>query len=185
MFMHTSLDGFVADVDGGMQWIKMDEPIFEFVGQKIIDDVGTPLYGRVTYGMMEGYWPTAGDAPNATDHTKRDAKWYLNVDKIVLSKTLKDDHQNVTVISDDIVARVNEEKNKPGKDIVIFGSPTASHSLLEHDLVDGFWLFVNPVLLGKGIPLFEKVQQINKLKLVGTKSFDSGVVFLEYEKNRE
>ena len=82
MFMHTSLDGFVADVDGGMQWIKMDEPIFEFVGQKIIDDVGTPLYGRVTYGMMEGYWPAAGDAPNATDHTKRHAKWYLNIDKI-------------------------------------------------------------------------------------------------------
>src|SRR5687768_7575298 len=85
MFMHTSLDGFVVDVEGGMQWIKMDQPIFEFVGQKIIDEVGTPLYGSVTYGMMEGYWPTAGDDPKASAQTKRHAAWYKNVDKIVLS----------------------------------------------------------------------------------------------------
>jgi dihydrofolate reductase len=185
LLMHTSLDGFVNDKDGGMGWVKLDDSMFEFIGTKFINEIGTALYGKVTYGMMEGYWPTAGDQPNASKHTKRHSAWYMNVDKIVLSTTLKTDNEKVTVIESNLAERIKEEKNKPGKDILIFGSPSAAHSLLEHDLIDGFWLFVNPILVGKGVQLFDKVPQIEKLKLVSTEKFESGVLFLNYERERD
>ena len=66
-FMHVSLDGFVAGPNGEMNWIKVDEEIFDYVGKRI-GESDTALYGRVTYDMMEGYWPTAGDGPDASKH---------------------------------------------------------------------------------------------------------------------
>ena len=63
--MHISLDGFVAGLNGEMDWIKVDEEIFDYVGKRIREG-DTALYGRVTYQMMENYWPTAGDKPTAT-----------------------------------------------------------------------------------------------------------------------
>jgi len=185
LLMHTSLDGFVADQDKGMDWIKLDDPMFAYIGNRFSNEVGTALYGKVTYGMMEGYWPTAAEQPRATEHTKRHAAWYKNIDKIVLSTTLQSDNEKVSVIADNLAVRINEEKNKPGKDILIFGSPSATHSLLEQDLVDGFWLFVNPILIGEGVPLFDKVPQKEKLKFVGMEKFESGVLFLEYERDRD
>jgi dihydrofolate reductase len=61
--MHISLDGFVAGPNGEMNWIKVDEEIFDHVGKRV-GQTDTALYGRVTYDMMEGYWPTAADKPN-------------------------------------------------------------------------------------------------------------------------
>ena len=185
LLMHTSLDGFVTDQDGGMSWIKIDDTIFDYVDNKIIAGIGTALYGKVTYEMMEAYWPTAGDQPGASDHSRRHAVWYRNVDKIVLSTTLKTNDKKVTVIAQDLVERIKKEKNKPGKDILIFGSPSATHSLLEHDLIDGFALFVNPVLLGKGVKLFDRIPALEKLKLVGMEKFESGVLYLNYEREKD
>jgi dihydrofolate reductase len=87
------------------------------------------------------------------------------------------------VISDDLEENINQIKKQPGKNILIFGSPRASHSLLEAGLVDEFWLFVNPVLLGEGIPLFKGVNELVKLRLIESKTFSSGVIALHYAKN--
>lgn len=180
--MHTSLDGFVAGPDGEMDWIKVDDEIFDFVGT-MTDKADTALYGRVTYEMMEGYWPTAADQPNASRHDKEHSAWYKKVSKVVLSRTISEKGlENTKVINDQLPDNINKIKNQAGKNILIFGSPRASHSLLSHDLVDEFWLFVNPVLLGKGIPLFKGVTQTTKLKLVETKAFSSGVIALHYER---
>ncbi|WP_046367262.1 dihydrofolate reductase family protein [Flavihumibacter petaseus] len=179
-FMHISLDGFVAGPNGEMNWIKVDEELFDFVGKRISEG-DTALYGRVTYQMMEGYWPGAGDKPNASKHDKDHSKWYGKVHKVVLSKTMKDTVlTNTTIISDDLAARINEIKQQPGNDILLFGSPSATHSLLRLNLIDGFWLFVNPIILGKGIPLFEGIQDTIKLKLVTTQQFTNGVTELNY-----
>ena len=89
-FMHTSLDGFVAGPNGEMNWIKIDEEIFDFVGT-MTDTSDTALYGRVTYEMMQAYWPTAGDGPNASKHDKEHSAWYKRVSKIVLSKTMSEE----------------------------------------------------------------------------------------------
>lgn len=181
-FMHTSLDGFVAGLNGEMDWIKVDDAIFDFVST-MTDQADTALYGRVTYQMMENYWPTAAEKPNASKHDIEHSRWYNNVSKIVLSTTIKETGQNNTkVISENISGSINKIKQQDGKNILIFGSPSASNSLLNKGLVDEFWVFVNPILLGQGIPLFKDIPESIKLSLLETKTFDNGVIALHYTK---
>jgi dihydrofolate reductase len=181
-FMHSSLDGFAAGLNGEMDWIKVDDDIFDFVGT-MTDQADTALYGRVTYQMMESYWPTAGEKPNASKHDREHSIWYKNVTKVVLSKTINESGlRNTKVISDNILENMNKLKQQSGKNILIFGSPRASHSLLKIGLIDEFWIFVNPILLGQGIPLFKDVAGIVKLNLLESKTFASGVVALHYSK---
>jgi dihydrofolate reductase len=179
-FMHMSLDGFVAGPNGEMDWIKVDEEIFDYVGNRI-GEGDTALYGRVTYQMMENYWPNAGDEPNASKHDIEHSRWYNKVHKVVLSKTMKDaDLANTTIISDNLSDRINEIKQQEGKDIALFGSPTATHALIQLNLIDGYWLFVNPIILGQGIPLFVDIKDKIKLKLLTTRQFTCGVTELNY-----
>ena len=183
--MHISLDGFVAGPNGEMNWIKVDEEIFDYVGERI-SATDTALYGRVTYEMMQNYWPTAGDEPGASKHDIEHSKWYNKAHKVVLSKTMKDaDLKNTTIISDNLSDRTNEIKQQPGKDILLFGSPTATHSLIQLNLIDGYWLFVNPIILGQGIPLFADIKDKVKLKLLTTRQFTSGVTELNYTVDRQ
>lgn len=182
--MHISLDGFVAGPNGEMDWIRVDEEIFSYVGKRI-GEGDTSLYGRKTYDMMEGYWPTAADKPNASQHDIQHSAWYAKVHKLVLSTTLKQaDLSNTTVINGSIKDRINEIKHQGDKEILLFGSPTATHTLMQEDLIDGYWLFVNPVILGKGIPLFKEVPGKIKLTLLGTRHFNAGVVELNYAVER-
>lgn len=179
-FMHISLDGFVAGLNGEMDWIKVDEEIFDFVGKRISEG-DTALYGRVTYEMMESYWPTAADKPSASRHDIEHSKWYKNVRKIVLSKTMKNTGLSGTkILSDNLADRINEIKQEEGKDILIFGSPATTHSLIQLDLIDGYWLFVNPIVLGRGIPLFTGLQKKTELNLLSTRQFSCGVTELNY-----
>lgn len=179
-FMHISLDGFVAGPNGEMNWIKVDEEIFDHVGKRI-GNTNAALYGRVTYDMMEGYWPGAGDKPGASKHDIDHSKWYSTVHKLVLSKSLKGaDLANTTIISDNLTDRINEIKQQGDGDILLFGSPTATHVLIKLGLIDGYWLFVNPIILGKGIPLFADIKDQIELKLLNTRSFNSGVTELSY-----
>jgi dihydrofolate reductase len=178
--MHISLDGFVAGLNGEMDWIKVDEEIFDHVGKRISKG-DTALYGRVTYQMMEGYWPTAADNPSATKHDIEHSKWYSKVHKIVLSRTMDNqDLADTTIINNNLPDRINKIKQQEGEDILLFGSPTATHSLIQSGLIDGYWLFVNPVILGQGIPLFNGIKEKINLKLLNTRHFTSGVTELNY-----
>jgi len=178
--MHISLDGFVAGPNGEMRWIKVDEEIFDYIGERI-RQTDSALSGRVTYEMMEGYWPTAGDEPNASRHDINHSKWYKKAHKIVLSRTLKEaDLNNTTIISDNLLDNINKIKQGAGPDILLFGSPTATHALMQQNLIDGYWLFLNPIILGQGIPLFTGSTQQTSLKLLNTHQFTSGVTELNY-----
>ena len=187
-FMHISLDGFVAGPNGEMDWIKVDEEIFDHVGKRISES-DTALYGRVTYQMMENYWPTAGDKPNASRHDIEHSKWYSKVHKVVLSKTMKDAGlKNTTIISDNLYDSINDIKKSGdggSKEILLFGSPTATHSLIKLNLIDGYWLFVNPIILGRGIPLFTDIKDKIKLNLLTTRPFTCGVAALNYTVDRQ
>jgi dihydrofolate reductase len=192
-FMHISLDGFVTGLNGELNWVKIDEEIFDHVGKRISEG-DTALYGRVTYHMMENYWPTAADKPNATKHDIEHSKWYKKVHKVVLSKTMKGADPiaigltNTEIISDNLSDRINEIKqsrNGGGTDILLFGSPTATHSLSQLNLIDGYWLFVNPIILGRGIPLFVDIKDKIKLNLLITRRFTSGVTELNYIVDRQ
>lgn len=101
-FMHTSLDGFVAGPAGEMDWIHVDEELFEYAGRQT-DKSDTALYGRVTWQMMQSYWPTAADKPNATKHDIQHSAWYNNVEKVVLSKTMQGKNlPHTTIISNNV-----------------------------------------------------------------------------------
>ena len=183
LFMHTSLDGFVAGPNGEMDWINVDEEIFDYAGQRT-NEADTALYGRVTYQMMESYWPTAAQLPTATKHDVEHSRWYNRVTKVVLSKTMNEvSLTNTKIIDDNLAAEIVKLKQDAGKDILMFGSPTAAHSLMTEKLIDDYWLFVNPVLLGRGIPLFNGIKEKSALKLVESNIFSSGVVCLHYSIN--
>lgn len=186
--MHISLDGFVAGPKGEMDWIKVDEEIFDYVGKRVSPG-DTALYGRKTYQMMESYWPTAGDKPTATKHDIEHSKWYSKIHKVVLSTTLSPDsyqETNTTIISENLPDRLNEIKQPQGEDILLFGSPTATHSLIQQNLIDGFWLFVNPIILGQGVPLFADIKEKIKLHLLPTtRQFACGVTELNYIVERQ
>jgi dihydrofolate reductase len=182
-FMHVSLDGLVAGPNGEMNWIHVDQEIFDFVAERT-NEADMALYGRVTYDMMEAYWPTAPLQPNASKHDIEHGNWYKQVDKLVISKTMEGQQKDkTTIIGHDIDKQVSEIKNKAGKEIIIFGSPRATQTLMEYQLVDEFWLFVNPILLGTGMPMFKNIKTPVSLKLVNNHLFKgSGVVCLHYEK---
>jgi len=189
--MHISLDGFVAGPNGELNWAKVDEELFDYVGKRISKG-NTALYGRVTYQMMESYWPTAGDKPTATRHDIEHSKWYKNVRKVVLSKTMNPDNHretNTKIVSDNLSDQINEIKqyhSSGSEDILLFGRPTATHSLIQQNLIDGFWLFVNPIILGQGIPLFLDIKDKIKLKLLPTtRQFTNGVTELNYLVDRQ
>lgn len=177
-FMHISLDGFVAGPEGEMDWIKVDGEIFDHVGKRISEG-DTALYGRVTYQMMENYWPTAADNAAASKHDIDHSKWYKKVNKVVLSRTLKN-NGSAQIISDNLLESINQLKQQPGPEILLFGSPRATHSLMNENLIDGYWLFVNPIILGQGIPLFKNIKDKTKLELLTTQQFNCGVTELNY-----
>ena len=182
-FMHTSIDGFVAGLNGEMDWINVDDSMFDFVAT-MTDKADTALYGRVTYEMMQSYWPKAGEKPNATKHDIEHSTWYNKVSKVVLSKTIQETGlHNTKVIGDQLSDNINKLKQQDGENILIFGSPGASQSLLNEGLIDEFWLFVNPIILGQGMPLFKDITGTTKLKLAASKTFACGVIALHYEKS--
>lgn len=182
LFMHTSLDGFVAGPNGEMDWITVDEEIFDFVEQRT-QAADTALYGRVTYEMMEGYWPTAAGQPGATRHDISHSRWYKQVAKVVLSRTLSGGNlTNVTVVRENLAEQIGQLKRGSSGEIIIFGSPSAAHSLMAENLIDEYWLFVNPILLGQGIPVFADIAGKTALQLIRSHLFSSGVVCLHYER---
>lgn len=183
-FMHISIDGFVAGPNGEMNWIKADQEIFDHVGKRV-RHCDTSMYGRVTYDMMERYWPTAGDSPTATQHEIEHSQWYAKVHKIVLSESMRGKNlENTTILNDHLAEEVNSIRQRDGEDILLFGSPTAAHALMRLNLIDGFWLFVNPIILGEGIRLFIDAKNKIKLNLLHTKQFSCGVTELSYTVDR-
>lgn len=184
LFMHLSLDGFAAGPKGELDWISYDEELEKYA-EGIVSTVGAALYGRVTYQMMESHWPTVLTNPASTKHDIDHAHWIENISKVVFSKSLeKVDWNNTRLIKDNIAEEVSKLKQQPGKDLVIFGSPGLAETFMKLDLIDGYRLTVNPVVLGSGKPLFRDIKDKVNLKLVETKTFNSGVVGLHYETKR-
>ena len=186
-FVHVSLDGFVASTaegPAGLAWISISPDLFEYVEQRI-QQTDTALYGRRTYQMMESYWPTAADKPDASPHDHAHSRWYKSAHKVVLSKTLLEkNHPNTQVISSNLSDEISKLKHSAGSEILVFGSPAATHALMAENLIDEYWLFINPILLGQGVPLFKNIKDRTALILVNSKIFPSGVVCLQYEVKR-
>jgi len=184
LLAHISLDGFMAGPDGDMSFITMDNEIADHI-YPLIDSVDTAVYGRTTHQMMAGYWPTVVDSNEASAHARKHARWYVGVDKIVASRTLPvSSDPKVRIVKDDIVDQLAAEKRRTGGDIMIFASPTLVHTLAEHDLIDDWRLNVQPVVVGRGLPLFAHVERRTQLELRSAKTFSTGVIATHYVTKR-
>jgi len=181
-FMHVSLDGRTNSAAGGLEWVNISDELFEY-SEKQSAQSDLALYGHGTFQIMDAYWPTAADAPDASKHAINHAAWYKTVDKVIISTTLPPSNEpKKTVVGTDVPAYINKLKQQPGADIVMFGSPTLVRSLMQDNLIDDYWLFYNPIILGVGTPLFGDLKTPVKLKLAESITLKNGVVGMHYVK---
>ena len=181
LLIHVSLDGFVAGPNGELEWIVAEGKVHDHV-QRRIDQVDTAIYGRVTYELMESYWPAVPGNPESTPADIKHANWYLKAQKIVFSRTLGAvERPNTRVIAANIREEIMALKEQPGGDLMIFGSPSIAQEFMRLRLIDEYRIQINPIVLGEGIPLFKDVTNRFGLTLVETTPFESGVVALHYE----
>jgi len=180
--MHISLDGFASTLAGEFDWVAYDEGIAKDVQASLIDKVDTAIYGRKTYQGMYGYWPTVLSNPESSEGDMRHAQWVENVQKIVFSTTLdKAEWNNTRLIKENLAEEVTKLKQQPGKNMMVFGSPLLVHAFAKAGLIDEYQLTISPVVLGSGVPLFDGTSGRVNLKLLQSKSYDSGLVAVHYE----
>ncbi len=178
-FTHVTLDGFFADANGAMNWAhdgNDNDEWREFVAGNA-QGGGCLVFGRVTYQMMAGYWPS--DIARSSNPVV--AERMNDGPKIVFSRTLgKADWRNTTLIKTDLIAAVKKLKAESGPDMVILGSGSIVAQLADAGLIDAMQLVVNPLALGQGKPLFGPIGKPLGLKLSDSRTFGNGKVVLSY-----
>ena len=181
LLVHVSLDGFVAGTKGELDGFPAGEENLEFVCQ-LTETADAALFGRVSYQLLDQHWPTAKDLPAATSGQMAYSNWYNDAQKIVVSKTITETKSNTIIISENIQTTIAAIKKQQGRDILLFGSPSLAQLLMQNgmQLIDEYWIFINPVIFGKGIPLFNGKQQKTSLALKSTTKFSNGEIALHY-----
>lgn len=178
---YASLDGFFAGPNGEIDWFVWDQETADY-SKDLIESIDTILFGRVTYELMAGYWPKAD--PASEDPVIIDAM--NNLPKIVFSKTLeKVTWTNSRLVRENVAEEISEMKQQSGRDMVIYGSGSLVSYLTQLGLIDEYRIFVNPVVLGSGKPLFKDLANRVYLKLLKTKTFNCGVVLLHYQPDKK
>jgi len=185
LIVHTSLDVFVAGPQGELDGFDAAEENLEFVCD-LTETADAALFGRKSFEILDTYWPTARDHTRATTGEVRYSNWYNNAHKIVFSKSMtQSTRSDITILSEITPQKITEIKDQPGKDILIFGSPSSVQFLMKARLIDFYWIFINPVLFGKGIPLFKDFEHKIKLQLITTKIFSNGEIALKYKSDNK
>lgn len=183
LVVHTSLDGFVAGPNGELDSFPTGEENLNFVVE-LTHQADAALFGRTSFELLESYWPGAKDVPGASKGEVAYSKWYNEAQRIVISRTMAGSSAGkVMVIDRDVINGVRHLKSIPGKDILIFGSPSVAQLLMDADLIDDYWIFVNALTFGKGVPLFKSTDKQLKLKLVETRKFENDEFGLHYTKS--
>ena len=177
VFNLTTLDGYFEGLKQDISWHHVDEEFNDFAIEQL-NTVDTLLFGRVTYELMAGYWPS----PTAIKNDPIVANKMNDLSKIVFSKTLSHiEWQNTRLIKDNFVEEISKLKKRPGKDMFIFGSSDLAVSFIPHGLIDEYRIMINPVFLGAGKPLLKGIKTRFDLELIKTKSFKSGNVLIYYK----
>jgi len=169
----VTLDGFIEGKNGEVDWCIMD-PDMGFTD--FLNQIDTILYGRKSYDLWGRYIPKDEDPDTEKEiwelvHSKK---------KYVFSRTQNGIENQTIFINDNILEEVNKLKNKPGKDIWLYGGASLITTFINLGLVDEFRLSIHPVVLGEGKPLFNDLKKRLNLKMVHTRTFFSGVVQIIY-----
>jgi len=177
--INMTLDGFCDHTA-----MIADEEIHQHYNE-LLSNADTLIYGRITYQLMESYWPSVVKNPTGNKPMDEFAVLIDNISKIVFSRTLKDvDWKNTKLKKEVIKEEVLELKQQAGKNILV-GSPSLIMTLTQLDLIDEYQLGVQPIVLGSGLPLFKNIKDRVNLKLLKTKTFGCGAIALYYEPTKK
>jgi dihydrofolate reductase len=180
LMMSVSVDGFIEGPNREIDWHLVDDELHSHLNEQL-SAMGAFLSGRVTYELMAGVWPTADTDPSSTGPMVEFAHIWLEMPKIVYSRTLERAAWNTTVVRDVVADQVMELKAQPGGDLALGGADLAA-AFMRLDLIDEYRLYVHPVVIGKGKPLFQASDIKIDLKLAATRAFGNGVVLLRYQR---
>lgn len=180
VFNQVSLDGYICDAKGDMSWAHKgpDDTEWNAFVAGNASGGGVLLFGRVTYDMMNAFWPT----PAAHAQAPAVAEGMNNLQKVVFSRTMKQaTWKNTKLVKDDIAGAVRAMKKESGPDLVILGSASIVSQLAQAGLIDQYQVIVNPVALGGGKTMFAGAKERLPLTLTGTRAFKNGNVLLSYD----
>ncbi len=180
LWMSVSLDGFFEGPNHENDWGMVDDELHSHFNEELAA-MGAFLMGRVTYELMAGFWPTADSDPASTPPMVEFARIWRDMPKVVYSRTLERADRNTTVVREVVPEEVMVLKAEPGGYMTVGGADLAA-TFRRHDLIDGYRLYVHPVLIGRGKPLFGPSDVQTPLRLVETRTFGNGVVLLRYER---
>lgn len=170
----VTLDGFIEGKNGEVDWCMMDE---EMGFLSFLHQIDTIFYGRKSYELWGQFHPELAHS----DMEKEIWRVVHSKEKYVFSRTQKGTGDKAIFMNDHILEEVNKIKNKPGKDIWLYGGSSLISTFISLGLVDEFRLSVHPVVLGEGKPLFMDIKKRLNFKQVEARTFSSGVVQLIYQ----
>ncbi|PKL85640.1 MAG: deaminase [Ignavibacteriae bacterium HGW-Ignavibacteriae-1] len=182
--VQMTIDGFIAGPNGEMDWVtwNWDKELMSYV-QELTDSIDCIVLGRKLATGFIPYW--AGVASDPDNPENAAGIKFTETPKVVFSNTLKNSEWDNTILAkNDLVSEINALKNIPGKDIIAYGGAEFVSNLIKHNLIDDYHIFVNPAAIGSGMQIFDKLGAIHNLKLIQAKSFDCGIVLLNYNVNR-
>jgi len=182
--VQMSIDGCIAGPNGEMDWMVglQDDKINKYVNE-LTESFGTILLGRKMADGFISYWSDVINKPN--DPWYALGKKMIEIPKVVFTKTLKKTKWiNTDIATGDITDEIMKLKRQEGKDMVVYGGASFDSSLIRENLIDEYYLFINPVAIGNGKTIFGDLKEVRKLSLVESITFDSGIVLLHYEVKR-
>ncbi|MBH5317667.1 dihydrofolate reductase family protein [Paenibacillus sp. GSMTC-2017] len=181
LYLNVSLDGFAQGVqDWDINWINFTDELGDY-SKEILTTVDTVMWGRRTYLGMQQYWTSVPGNPSASNYDKTHAEWIKRTTKVVFSTTLdKAEWENSFLVKGNMEEEIIKLKNQQGGDIIILGSPQFASQVSQFGLIDEYRININPILLGKGLPMLSHLVDQIKLKLVENRIFESGVIGLIY-----
>ncbi len=180
VFNNVSLDGYIADEKGDMSWAHNQDPEWLSFTAENAKGQAEMVFGRITYEMMAGWWPT----PQAMQGMPDVARAMNEAPKVVFSRTLDEaTWPNTRLVKSDPVAEVRRMKAQTGPGLLVMGSGTVVSQLTDAGLVDEYQLVLHPIALGRGKKMLD-VRERTPLVLMKTRVFKNGNVVLWYERAR-
>lgn len=177
--VHMSIDGCIAGPNNEMDWLVWDDDYIKYLND-ITESVDTIIMGRKMVDGFIPYWTEVTNKPD--DPLYEIAKKMVEIPKVVFTKTInKSDWPNTNIAKGDFRNEITKLKNLDGRDIIVYGGISFDSSLIKEKLIDEFYLFINPIVLGSGKTIFKDLKEIQKLTLIESKVFDCGLVLLHYE----
>jgi len=180
LMMSVSVDGYIEGPDREIDWHMVDDELHRHFNEQL-GAMGAFLSGRVTYELMAGFWPTADQDPSSSEPMAEFSRIWRDTPKIVYSSTLERAGWNTTIVREVVPSEVQQLKERTGGDLALGGADLAA-AFLRQDLVDEYRIYVHPVRIGRGKPLFAPSDATVQLQLAESRSFGNGVVLLHYRR---